>query len=348
MRRWLQRIRRSVRPAAPQPLILMYHRIAAPRVDPWGLAVHPDRFEAQLNILRRRRTPMTMSELVRQLDRGTLPNDAVAVTFDDGYVDNLRHAKPRLTAAGIPATLFLMAGAIGQSTEFWWDELARGILGRADELDCRVIVGGELCHVVFAASDLVATGRASWRAWEEPATERQRAYLALWRRLRDATATERDAAMNRLREAIQMSPPQADDLPMSAENVAEIAGNGLFEVGGHTMTHPVLPSLTPANRRREILEGKQVCERLANKSISGFAYPHGALDADSCHAVQECGFTWACGTAPHSVPTSGFNRYALPRLFVLDWDGAAFERALATASVRQPSVPVGHTAVGAR
>jgi peptidoglycan/xylan/chitin deacetylase (PgdA/CDA1 family) len=347
VRRWLREIRRTVRPPAPQPLILMYHRIAAPRVDPWGLAVHPDRFEAHLNILRRRRRAMGVSELVQRLDRGTLPGNAVAVTFDDGYVDNLRHAKPRLAVAGIPATLFLMAGAIGQPTEFWWDELARGILGRTDALDCEVIVGGEPCRIAFG-SELVTTARTSWRAWEEPVTERESAYLALWRRLRAATALEREAAMNQLREALQVPPPEADDLPMSAENVGEIANDGLFEVGGHTVTHPMLPSLTPAERRREILDGKQVCERLVNRPIAGFAYPHGALDADSCAAVQECGFAWACGTAPHSVPTVGFNRYALPRLFVHDWDGAAFERALASASVHQPPILAPATAAGAR
>ena len=63
-------------------------------------------------------------------------------------------------------------------------------------------------------------------------------------------------------------------------------------------------------------------------SIAGFAYPHGALDDDSEAAVRECGFSWACGTSSHSVPASGANRYALPRLGVLDWDGPAFQRAL--------------------
>jgi peptidoglycan/xylan/chitin deacetylase (PgdA/CDA1 family) len=316
----------------------MYHRIAAPRLDPWGLAVHPDHFEAHIRILSRRRRPMAMFEFVQRLDRGTLPNDAVAITFDDGYVDNLRQAKPRLAAAGLPATLFLMAGAIGQPTEFWWDEIARGILGRREALDCEITVGPESCRIAFAALDASAGSRSDWRAGEEPRSEREIMYLALWRRFRAATAIDREAALSRWREASRTPPPSPDDLPMSETDVAAIGGDGLFEIGGHTLTHPVLPLLDPTERRREILEGKQVCERLVNRSVTGFAYPHGAMDPDSRAAVQECGFRWACSTESSCVSPAGFDRYALPRIFVLDWDGAEFERALAEASAHQPSV----------
>jgi peptidoglycan/xylan/chitin deacetylase (PgdA/CDA1 family) len=175
----LQRIRRRVnvkRSARVRPLILMYHRVAAVNVDPWGLAVHPDRFEAHLAVLRKQRTPMRLSDFVRALDRETLPDDAVAVTFDDGYVDNLHHAKPRLAAAGVPATVFLATGAIGQRSEFWWDELARGILGRVD--------GGD----------------SGWRAWQAPRNASETEYFNLWRRLRDVAPSERDDEMRRFRK----------------------------------------------------------------------------------------------------------------------------------------------------
>ena len=84
-----------------------------------------------------RRTPLPMSAVVQRLQDGTLPDNAVAVTFDDGYVDNVSDARPRLAAAGVPATIFLVADAIGQAREFWWDEVARGILGRREALRLR-------------------------------------------------------------------------------------------------------------------------------------------------------------------------------------------------------------------
>lgn len=331
MRQLLRKIRRRLLPAPVRPLILMYHRIASPKVDPWGLAVRPANFEAHLGILRRRRSPMTVSELVRQLDRGALPDDAVAVTFDDGYVDNLRRAKPLLSAAGVPGTLFVTTGAIGQQAEFWWDEVARGILAREAALDCTVTIAGEPIRIAFDAIDPTSIATSGWRAWQDPATPREAAYMHVWSRLRAAPARERDAAMRMLRQALGQTTAHPDDLPMSASGVAEMAAEGLVEIGGHTVTHPVLPLLDPDERRREILDGKQACERMVHGTIAGFAYPHGAIDDDSRAAVQECGFAWACSTVSACVSRTHPDRFALPRMFVEDWDGPAFERALATA-----------------
>ena len=198
MRRLLRRIGNRLRPARPQPLILMYHRVAAPAVDPWGLAVHQDRFAAHMEVLRKHRTPLAMSEIVRRLQNGTLPGNAVAVTFDDGYVDNVSDARPRLAAAGVPATIFLVADALGQPREFWWDEVARGILSRREALDCEIPVNGSPCRLTFPAardSEDDSQANASWRAWQQPSTARQRTFLDFWRRLRDARASARDEAM---------------------------------------------------------------------------------------------------------------------------------------------------------
>jgi len=305
----------------------MYHRIAHPSVDPWGLAVQPDHFEQHLTVLRRSRQTFSMSQFVQRLERHTLPRNAVAVTFDDGYVDNLRAAKPRLAAGDVPATLFVTTGPVGQRTEYWWDELARGILLRAAALDCEVMIGGEPCRLSFARLEEASPG-CTWRAWEEPRTGRQATYLDVWRRLRDVPASEREAVMKRLRPLLDAAPAAANDLPMTETEVAELAAGGLFEIGGHTVSHPLLPMLDPAARRREILQGKLACERLVEGSVVGFAYPHGALDADSRAAVQECGFAWACSTDSRPVSRQEYDAYALPRLGVVDCDGDAFERAL--------------------
>jgi len=322
-----QELQRRMRPSRPRPVILIYHRVADPPVDPWGLAVRPAHFDEHLAVIRRSRRPLHMSGFFKRLERGELPADAVAVTFDDGYVDNLRQARPRLASARVPATLFVTTGAVGQRAEYWWDELARSILLRRAPLNGEVDIAGEPVRLVFGAAD--DTGQASaWRAWQDPETERQATYLAIWGRLRTASAAARDAAMNRLRELLEPPPPDSADLPMTEAEIAVLAADDLFEIGGHTVTHPVLPALEPAERRREIREGRLACERLVNKPIAGFAYPHGALDADSQAAVRECGFLWACSTQSRAVPSHGYDRYALPRVGVLDGDAHAFERAL--------------------
>ena len=55
----------------------------------------------------------------------------MAITFDDGYADNLQVAAPLLAERGLPATFFIVSGTIGSGREFWWDEL-EGLLLRRD------------------------------------------------------------------------------------------------------------------------------------------------------------------------------------------------------------------------
>ena len=329
MRGFLRRLRDRLRPSGPRPVILLYHRVASSSIDPWGLAVRPDHFRQHVEVLKKFRTPLAMPEFVRRLQDKTLPDNAAAVTFDDGYLDNLREARPSLVTAHVPATVFLAAGAIGQAREFWWDEVARGILARREALDCVVALDGGTCRLTFEeASDDELRQNSSWRAWQEPRTNRQRTYLEFWRQLRDASNEEREAALDRFRRASNLSQPSASDLPMTAGDIAQLTRGGLIEIGGHTVTHPRLPLLEPQARRREIAEGKQRCESLAGRPVTGFAYPHGAEDEACRAAVRESGFAWACATANGFVLQT-CDPFALPRLFVQDWDGEAFEAALA-------------------
>lgn len=331
MSRLLNRLRgRDQRPSL--PVILMYHRVADSQVDPWDLAVHPDRFHDHLEVLRAVRRPLVLSEFIERAKRNTLPDNAAAITFDDGYADTSGQARPRLAAAGIPATLFLATAFVGQRLEYWWDELARGILARTAALDEEVEIGGEPVRLELAAADDAVQQSATWRAGVAPRTGREHLYYTLWRRLRLLRAAERDDAMARMRTVLRLPPPDPDGLPMTPSEVGELAADGLFEIGGHTATHPLLTSLTPDERRRDILAGKCACERLTDRVATGFAYPHGVSDADTRQAVAECGFQWACTTEARPLAAAERDWYALPRIAVGNWDAAAFERALWSAS----------------
>ena len=69
---------------------------------------------------------LPLTDLVEQLRRGGLPRNALAITFDDGYRDNLTHAAPILARLGLPATIFLATGFIGTAEVPWFDRLAQG------------------------------------------------------------------------------------------------------------------------------------------------------------------------------------------------------------------------------
>ena len=86
-------------------LILLYHRIARPGSDPWKLCVTPENFRGQLRVLQRHCEFVPLTAVPDCLAAGRPSGRApVAITFDDGYVDNLRNALPILRAFDAPAT----------------------------------------------------------------------------------------------------------------------------------------------------------------------------------------------------------------------------------------------------
>lgn len=102
----------------PRAAVLLYHRIAAPSTDPHRQAVPPAVFESHLEMLRREYHVTALEDLAgnRYRDR------TVAVSFDDGYVDNLTAAAPIAARLGIPITVFVAVQPVLDGRPFPWDE----------------------------------------------------------------------------------------------------------------------------------------------------------------------------------------------------------------------------------
>jgi peptidoglycan/xylan/chitin deacetylase (PgdA/CDA1 family) len=314
--------------SGPDPVILMYHRVAAPPYDPWGLAVSPKHFAEQMASLKAFRQPLPMSEFVERLEDGSLPRRAAAVTFDDGYLDNLTQAKPILDRAGIPATVFLTTAQLGSSADFWWGELAHLILGRAAAFKGDLTVGDEVIDLSLPPIEAEPILAEPWRAWDPPQTARAKLYLRCWRALQTLSAARRQEALAAIRRQMSPTPPAIGDRAMTRDEVTALLTDTHIDIGAHSRTHVPLTTLAADAQRNEIMGSKLDCEELAGRRISGFAYPHGNRDAAAMSAVKDCGFDWACTTYGAAVNPRRFDRFDLPRLQVFDWNGTEFARQL--------------------
>ena len=321
-------------PPEPRPLILMYHRIADEQVDRWQLAVSPAHFEQHLHVLRRTRHPLPLAEFVRRLMASTLPSNAVAVTFDDGYLDNFVTGKPLLAAADVPATVFLATGYLDRPGEIWSDELAKLVLLGRGPQSLELVVQGKTMRLELEAK---SPARKDGTIRGLPSKKREAALNTIWEILRNIEDEERRHTMAELRSKIEVQNYRASpSRAMTSEEVRALVKDGLVTIGAHTVTHPVLSALEIGACHREIKESKLVCEALIGSAVQAFAYPYGRFDPKSRAAVEAAGFAFACSIR-HGPAFAKSDIFALPRIHVSNMHGDAFELALRSASAARLS-----------
>ena len=303
MPEWQRALRRLLARGRADPIILMYHRIADIDLDPWSLAVAPARFAEQMDVLRRTRSPVPLDWLVREVAAGRRPARAVAVTFDDGYLDVLDEGKPILDRTGIPATMFLTTGALGSPSGFWWDRLAAAVLTAVD-------VPREL-RLSFA--------RVASR-------DRDEAHLALWQEIRVLAPAERERAVEEVARTLGRTAAPPAPI-MTREDVAALLAGDTFTLGAHSVSHPSLPSLSEDDQRREMQQSRRAVEELTGAAVRRFAYPFGDFDARSERIARDVGFEFALSTEPGAARRAR-DLFRLPRYAVGDWNGERFEAEL--------------------
>lgn len=101
--------------------ILMYHMVSDPQTEQDArYAIPPRRLEKHLRGLRERGHQFVSLDAVSDWIDGksALPERAVAVTLDDGYLDNYRNAFPIFERMQVPAAIFLVSGLMGDSNRW--------------------------------------------------------------------------------------------------------------------------------------------------------------------------------------------------------------------------------------
>jgi peptidoglycan/xylan/chitin deacetylase (PgdA/CDA1 family) len=287
----------------------MYHRIGLETFDPWGLVVERNRFAEQTEWLASTRTVLPLTQFARLHQARQLPPDAVSLTFDDGY-SSVLDAVPLLQKHGQHATVFLPAELVERGGEFWWDELARLVIGwptdtlQLDDARLSVAPAHELDRV--------------WPADTPPRTPRQKLFERLWSRLHAMRPAALYIAMAQLREQAARTGSHATDPPLTSEQVRAVSSE-IMSFGSHGLTHPSLPALPDDEKLHEIADSRARCEALTGTAPMTFAYPFGDLDKTSVLAVKQAGYACACATGDAFVsPRSDI--FALPRLRVGDWE----------------------------
>ena len=294
----------------PGPLILGYHRISKAEWDPQQLCVSPQCFEEQLEIMMRGGQALSLFEFVRRLRGGDDLSRTFVITFDDGYEDTLTAAIPILEQFDVPATVFIPTGMIGKP--FWWCEIQE-IVNAASQIPGVIVA--DLGGIEFR-----------WEAVPSASDLRAPLIHALCAHFRSVPYGRTDAALRTLCSVLE-SPAYTSGTvrAMSAEQVVELSGHPLVEVGSHTVTHKSLKGIGINSQREEVRQSKEALQALCGRQIESFAYPNGSISREAPALLEELEFR--CGVTSLVRPVSRrTSPYLLPRPFVGDWNGDEFSR----------------------
>jgi peptidoglycan/xylan/chitin deacetylase (PgdA/CDA1 family) len=279
-------------------LILIYHRVPLQPDPMFPLETCAERFDWQMRMLRRHCSPISLGEGVRRLRAGSLPSRAVAVTFDDGYSDNATVALPILRRHQVPATFFIATGFI-DGGRMWNDTVIEAVRrSSGSALDLRSLGLG-----VEPLGEAAARGALAQK---------------ILRTVKHLHPSERRARIESLRAQVGASLP--DDLMMTSIQVRGLTEAGM-EVGGHTINHPILRTLSEEEATAEIRGNRLRLEQISGMPVTAFAYPNGRPGDDYTNRdrdlVESLGFDHAVSTTLGAA-TSGSDLFQLPRFGA--WD----------------------------
>lgn len=274
--------------------IFCYHQVLEQR-DPLRPG-EPDRadFAADINIIAGVFNVLPLQEAARRIISGSLPARAACITFDDGYANNHEFAAPVLEAAGVPATFFVTSSAVDDGV--MWNDLIIEAVARCESSPQLKIAEG---------FEVVASGVASGGVELIESVINQIKYWPMEERLA--------LAENMYRANVAGAPPR---LMMDREMVADLARRG-FDIGGHTMHHPILKELPDDRARDEIESCGHWVQDVTGRRPKTFAYPNGRPDKDftDAHAlmVANAGYEVAVSTV-WAVADARTNPFAMPRI----------------------------------
>ena len=287
-------------------LVLNYHRVngQAPNGSRFDTAfekgVTKERFERHMRFLKEHLHPMPLTEVGDRIRKGkTFPPKTVAVTFDDGYLDNYTVAYPILKRYQIPATIFVITELIGTAKLSWWDTVSERVkrtrLSALDIQPLRPRVGA-----------IGITKDAVFPLVTERQKERLIDFLCAWGR--ELAPDELTLFLATLQEQLELSETEASlqNQMMTWEQAREMAAD-LVAIESHTHTHPNLSRVGEKQLREELAVSKDMIESSVRQPVRGVAYPFGCVYTDQEKLAQVAGeldYSYACAVGESAVRAS--------------------------------------------
>lgn len=241
--------------------ILLYHGIHADDLDlglmnSSGKHISRARFDAEMAWLSQHRPMVSMLDIAAASHGGApLPEGAVAVTFDDGFLNNFDQAWPVLERYGVPATIYIATGYIGTGRMIWTDRLEALMLRTTKS---QLEFDGEVWSL--------ATGK-----------DRVMSLTGIKRRLKGVGHSQKEAHLDEIEAALGLTvgPDHALHAFMTWDDVRQMAKSPLIDFGAHTVDHVSLARVPEPEMQQQIRNSVAKLEQELQAPCDLFSYPEG-------------------------------------------------------------------------
>ena len=210
----------------------------------------------------------------------------VALTFDDGYADCHRTVYPVLKHHGLPATIYLTTGLLDDPGRFFWWDAVEAYFANPGNPQAFLDAG---LPETFLSEFLEVAQSPSARGVETfirgPMYRLDKAHRQTFLDLIGSGS---------------LVPPAM----LTWDQAREMSGSGLVRFGAHTVSHPFLDELAPAQAVREVLASKERIEAELDRPVASFAYPSGRVPAFHRKCSIRPGSAWRSPPAPVSMATA--------------------------------------------
>jgi peptidoglycan/xylan/chitin deacetylase (PgdA/CDA1 family) len=249
---------------------------------------------------------LDLSHAVSLLRNGSMPERCLALTFDDGYLDNYVLASEFLTTKGFPATFFLPLKQIDSGRPYWWDYVRWIAECTPDRFQSWINEG----PLPLKIDTFISSSKGS--SDFSPSKTR-----SLVRILNTATREVRARFLEAAER--EFGPYRGPRLLMNWDEARTLCDHG-FAIGSHTVSHEPLTDLESTDAISEIEDSRIALSQRLNRAVSGFCYPRGAHSSGLAAAVQNAGYSYAV-TTRYGSNRHDTDIFALRRRNMADYAG---------------------------
>lgn len=258
-----------------------------------------EKFKKQIEYLKKHYAILPLAEIAKRIKtKKRLPDNTIAVTFDDGYADIYANAFDFMREKNVSSTVFLISSLVDSSDIPWFDKV-------------------ELAFDAFD-SDSFEKVKDSQKALDFEIITREdkiKSSVFIKEKMKSLEDEKRRIFQKALLESLNFQESGYDMefyAHLGIEQIEDMK-NANFEFGSHSASHPILTRIKEEELEKEVKGSKERLEEIVTKGVSSFSYPNGDYDERVRRAVERSGYLCAV-TTNYGFNEKSSDLYCLKRL----------------------------------